>query len=269
MQTSWLTTAVVGLLKRGGFAKVAMKYLLYLPQDYEQKSSWPLVLFLHGSGECGDDLELVKKHGLPKLIAEGKEFPFIVVSPQCPSDGWWHPAELTALLDEIVEKFKVDADRIYVTGMSMGGFGTWSLAAYTPHRFAAILPICGGGYPSRMKRIAHLPVWVFHGAHDKAVPLEMSQMLVEALKRRGSDVQFTVYPDAEHDAWSETYANPQVYAWLLEQKRTSAADAPRGKMRRQGRPSKSREIRVDSPSTTPAPTSQPESSAPPVTDRRQ
>ena len=112
--------------------KVTMKYLLYLPKGYEQKPSWPLVLFLHGAGERGDNLDLVKKNGLPQLIAAGKEFPFIVVSPQCPTDQSWEPFELTALLDDIVEKYKVDQDRVYVTGLSMGGFGTWALAARTP-----------------------------------------------------------------------------------------------------------------------------------------
>jgi predicted peptidase len=125
--------------------KVEMGYLLYLPKNYDTKESWPLVLFLHGAGERGDDLELVKKHGPPKLISEGKEFPFIVVSPQCPKDRWWEPIELIALLDDLQSKLKVDEDRIYLTGLSMGGFGTWRLAAFAPDRLATIAPICGGG----------------------------------------------------------------------------------------------------------------------------
>ena len=124
--------------------KVSLKYLLYLPKEYEKKSSWPLMLFLHGSGERGNDLDLVKQNGPPKLIAAGKEFPFIVVSPQCPDGQWWEPLELATLLDEIVQKYKVDRDRIYLTGLSMGGYGTWSLALYQPHRFAA-LAVHGGG----------------------------------------------------------------------------------------------------------------------------
>ena len=196
-----------------------MKYLLYLPKDYEQKPSWPLMLFLHGAGERGDNLEVVKMHGPPKLIEAGRQFPFIVVSPQCPKDGWWEPLEVRTLLDEIVGKYKVDKDRIYVTGLSMGGFGTWSLAALQPDRFAAIVPICGGGDPQWAKRIAHVPAWVFHGAKDPAVPLERSKKMVEALKKSGGDPKFTVYPEAGHDAWTETYANPQLYEWLLQQKR--------------------------------------------------
>lgn len=199
--------------------RITMNYLLYLPKDYDQKPSWPLVLFLHGAGERGSDLALVKKHGPPKLVVEGKQFPFILVSPQCPRDRWWEPYELTALVDEICEKYKVDRDRIYVTGLSMGGFGTWALAAATPDRFAALAPVCGGGDPMIARRVAHIPQWVFHGAKDPVVPIERSEKMVEALKKRGADVKFTVYPEAEHDAWTETYANPQLYQWLLEQKR--------------------------------------------------
>lgn len=198
---------------------VKMGYLLYLPQEYEHKDSWPLLIFLHGSGERGTDLQLVKKHGPPKLIEAGKPFPFIVVSPQCPEGQWWQSVELTALLDEIVEKYKVDEDRIYVTGLSMGGFGTWSLAAYAPHRLAAIAPICGGGETYWTEQFPHLPVWVFHGAKDKAVPLQRSEDMVESLKKDGGNVKLTVYAEAGHDSWTETYDNSELYEWLLEQKR--------------------------------------------------
>ncbi len=203
--------------------KVSLKYLLYLPPDYEQQDSWPVLLFLHGIGERGDDLDLLKKHGPPKLIAGGKEFPFIVVSPQCPMDRWWEPMELKALLDEVVEKYKVDQDRIYVTGLSMGGFGTWSLAAYQPHRFAAIVPICGGGEPVLTRLYAQTPVWVFHGAKDPVVPLRRSEAMVEALKKNGGNVKFTIYPEAGHDCWTEAYNDPKLYEWLLEQKRPNEA----------------------------------------------
>lgn len=200
---------------------VQMNYLLYLPKDYGQKESWPLLLFLHGAGERGDNLELVKKHGPPKLIEEGKEFPFIVVSPQCPKNRRWEAFELAALLDEITEKHKVDQDRIYVTGLSMGGFGTWSLAAYQPKRFAALVPICGGGEPIIAKLFTPIPAWVFHGAKDTAVPLERSEKMVEAMKQAGGNIKFSVYPEAGHDSWTETYNNPELYEWLLQQKRAA------------------------------------------------
>lgn len=198
---------------------VRMQYLLYLPENYAEQDSWPLLLFLHGAGERGDDIELVKKHGPPKLIAEGKNFPFIVVSPQCPRDRWWEPFELTALLDVIVDRYNVDADRVYVTGLSMGGFGTWSLAAQTPERFAAIVPICGGGQKIWGRRLRELPTWVFHGAKDAVVPVAMSQEMVDALKQQGGEVKLTVYPQAGHNAWTKTYDNPELYEWLLGQRR--------------------------------------------------
>ena len=200
--------------------KVQIDYLLYLPKGYDKQDSWPLVLFLHGAGERGNDLELVKKHGPPKLISQGKELPFIVVSPQCPKDRWWEPIELLALLDEISGKYKVDADRISVTGLSMGGFGSWRLAFYAPNRFAAIAPICGGGEKYWAKQFAHLPVWAFHGAKDTGVPLERSQMMVDELKKHGGNPKLTVYPEAGHDSWTETYNNPKFYKWLLDQKRS-------------------------------------------------
>ena len=199
--------------------EISMKYLLSLPKEYEQRDSWPLLLFLHGAGERGDDLNLVKKHGPPKLIEEGQEFPFIVLSPQCPRNRWWEPFELAALLDEIVEKYQVDQDRIYVTGLSMGGFGTWSLAAYQPDRFAALVPICGGGEPIMTRLFRPIPAWVFHGAKDPVVPLERSTIMVEAMKKAGGDVKFTIYPEAGHDSWTDSYANPELYEWLLQQKR--------------------------------------------------
>lgn len=199
--------------------KVQMDYLLYLPKDYEKQESWPLLLFLHGSGERGDDLELVKKHGPPKLIAAGKEFPFIVVSPQCRKDRRWEPIELTALLDDLSNRYKIDLDRICVTGLSMGGFGTWQLASFAPNRLAAIAPICGGGEVYWTRSFTHLPVWAFHGGKDTGVPLERSQEMIDALKKKGGDPKLTVYPEAGHDSWTETYDNPALYEWLLEQRR--------------------------------------------------
>ncbi len=220
--------------------RVKLNYLLYLPADYDKQAQWPLMLFLHGAGERGDDLALVKRHGPPKLIDQGKSFPFIVVSPQCAKDRFWSSQmlELTALLDEIVAKYKVDRDRISVTGLSMGGFGTWSLAAYTPDRFAAIVPICGGGEVLSTRVLTHLPVWAFHGAKDPAVPLERSVQMIDALKKRHGDARLTVYPNALHDSWTATYENPELYEWLLKQRRmpksNDATGAPGNRKRREG-----------------------------------
>jgi len=205
---------------------VALDYLLYLPPGYgqDEQKQWPLLLFLHGAGERGNDLDLVKRHGPPRLIAEGKEFPFIVVSPQCPQNSWWnlHVEDLALLLDELESQYRVDRNRIYLTGLSMGGYGSWHLAVESPGRFAAVVPICGAGlpffgFPARVQALRDVPIWVFHGAKDEVVPLRESEILVEELRKVGGNVRFTVYPDAGHDSWTETYANPELYEWLLEQ----------------------------------------------------
>ncbi len=200
-------------------AGVTLNYLLYLPTGYADQELWPVILFLHGSGERGDDLELVKKHGPPKIVGEGKDLPFIIVSPQCPKDKRWQATELSALLDEVVKQQHVDQERIYVTGLSMGGFGTWALAFHSPDRFAAISPICGGGEVEWTKKFTKLPTWVFHGAKDTAVSLERSEQMVAALKEHGGDVQLTVYPEAGHDSWTESYNNPKLYEWFLSHRR--------------------------------------------------
>lgn len=197
-------------------------YLLSLPAGYEDSDRrWPLMLFLHGSGESGESLAKVKANGPPKLIAGNERaFPCIVVSPQSPGRGW-NPDYLAALLDDICATYRVDPERIYLTGLSMGGYGTWMLAAAQPDRFAAIVPICGGGNPADANKLNGIPIWVFHGAEDKTVKLENSTKMVDALKAVGSDVKFTVYPGVGHDSWTETYANPELYDWLFAQKRAA------------------------------------------------
>ncbi len=196
-----------------------LNYLLFLPESYgKDDKQWPAIMFLHGSGESGSDLSLVKKHGPPKIVETKRDFPFIVVSPQSARRGW-NADVLAALLDEIVLSYQVDRDRVYLTGLSMGGYGTWSLAAAYPKKFAAIVPICGGGSTEDAPRLKDLPIWVFHGAKDDAVPLKRSEEMVEAIEAAGGKVKFTVYPEAEHDSWTAAYDDPELYAWLLQQKR--------------------------------------------------
>ena len=204
---------------------VRLRYLLALPEGYEAgDASWPLVLFLHGSGERGDSLGLVSVHGPPRLVREGASFPFILVSPQQPlGSGWWKPRELAALLDEIESSYRVDPDRIYVTGLSMGGFGTWELLQAYPDRFAAAAPVCGGGTPGLICAAREVPVWAFHGARDAVVPEYRSREMVDRLEACDGDVRYTVYPDAGHDAWTETYADPELYEWLLSHRRGETA----------------------------------------------
>ncbi len=201
--------------------RVKLKYWLYLPPDYDQQDEWPLVVFLHGAGERGDDLEQLKVHGPPKLIAAGQSFPFVMVAPQCPRGFSWQGEPVAELTRRIASDLKIDRQRIYLTGLSMGGFGTWDAAVKFPDLYAAIMPICGGGDPERVGAISGLPTWVFHGAKDNAVPLARSEVMVDALKAAGGNVKFTVYPEAGHDSWTETYANPAVFQWLLEQRRSA------------------------------------------------
>jgi len=202
---------------------VGLRYLLYLPKGYGEKKEqkWPLMLFLHGAGERGSNIEIVKKHGPPKLVEQGRDFPFIIVSPQCPSEAWWTEKTdtLMALLDEIESKYAVDSNRVYLTGLSMGGFGSWTLGCRHPERFAAVAPICGGGEWYLAGRLKDVPVWVFHGGKDSTVPLRESEDMVAALRRARGDVQFTVYPDANHDSWTETYNNPKLYEWFLSHRK--------------------------------------------------
>lgn len=198
-----------------------MNYLIYLPDGYaESKEKFPAIFFLHGMGERGNDLEKIKVHGPPLIVEQKKDFPFIVISPQCPlSETGWDTEVLINLLDDVVSKYKIDEDRIYLTGLSMGGFGTWALAIKYPERFAAIAPVCGGGTAYMAGQLKNVPVWVFHGAKDKTVPIRYSQDMVDALKKHGADVKFTVYPEAGHDSWTETYDNPELYEWFLKHKR--------------------------------------------------
>jgi predicted esterase len=206
---------------------VTLRHLVYLPQGYDDDPAraWPLILFLHGSGERGDELDRVKTNGLPKELAAGREVPAIVLSPQCPAGMRWEGelmvAGLDALLDDALARYRVDPRRVYVTGLSMGGFGTWALAAAHPERFAAIAPVCGGGDPDAAFALRRVPIWAFHGAKDDVVPLAEMQTMADAMARVHGDMRTTVYPDAGHDAWSATYADPELYAWLLAHEKTA------------------------------------------------
>ena len=195
-----------------------IKYLLYKPKNYSETKPNPLMIFLHGAGERGDDLELVKIHGPPKLIEAGVELPFIVASPQLALGEWWSPGAVIWLLEDVSKRLNVDLDRVYLTGLSMGGYGTWETASKYPDRFAAIMPICGRGDSSMAERIKNLSVWVFHGAQDPVVPIKYSDDMFKALEPYGN-IKYTVYPDAEHDSWTETYENMAVYDWLLSHRR--------------------------------------------------
>lgn len=203
-----------------------MQYLLYLPEDYKTNTVtlFPLMLFLHGGGEGGSDIDLVKTHGPPKLLEQGRQFPFILLAPQNPSEELLFPIEtVEALLEEIIDTYRVDRDRVYLTGLSRGAFGAWQLAMQYPDRFAAVAPIAGGGVPNYVNRIgADVPFWVFHGARDDVIPLSASVEMVEALQAldEGREVRLTVYAEAGHqEAWEMAYSDPRLYSWFLQQSR--------------------------------------------------
>jgi predicted esterase len=220
------------------------QYLIDVPEKYDQfTANIPLILFLHGSGERGDDISRLRDTGLPKLVGARNEvflqgmfkpgsnlwrpYPgFILLSPQCPAGEWWSAQQLVELIDQVSGTYRVDRSRIYVTGLSMGGYGTWELAEEFPGRFAAIAPICGAGNPGNAARLKDLPAWVFHGERDTVVPFQRSVEMVEALKRIGGRVRFTAYPETGHNAWDRAYKDPDLYEWLLKQKRGAPAEPP-------------------------------------------
>jgi len=223
-----------------------LRYLVQTPEGPAPGEGWPLLLFLHGYGECGQDIEQVKKHGPPKLTGRFEQLAqCVIVSPQCPRDSWWRVESLKTLVDEVAAgPDRIDRRRMYVTGLSMGGYGIWSFISRHPGYFAAAVPICGGGDPFRLpanrppvktgirnefdpaglQRASTLPVWTFHGTQDRSVPIAETQRVVDILKNGGSrDVRFTAYEGAGHvAAWEKAYEDPQLWKWLFSQRATAA-----------------------------------------------
>ncbi|EEF57543.1 prolyl oligopeptidase family serine peptidase [Pedosphaera parvula] len=210
-------------------------YLLYLPKDYKASSrkKWPAIVFLHGSGERGTNIWKATTHGPTKYIEKNPDFPFILITPLCPAGHKWSDDVVLGILDQVIDKYNVDTNRVYLTGLSMGGYGTWSLATTYPERFAAVAPICGGegnigvvlSMMDKEKKPAllNLPVWAFHGGKDNVVSLEESERMVKILKKAGcKDVELTIYPEATHNSWTATYDNPKLYEWFLEHKRSAS-----------------------------------------------
>ena len=204
--------------------KVGYKYSLYVPEGYESSGHkhWPLIVFLHGSGERGEDLSVLTRHGPPKMIASGHAFPAFVASPQAPDHKTWEPHSVKALVDSVKNEYRIDADRIYLTGISMGGYGVWDTIMEYPHTFAAAVPICGGAGVKFVaaERIKHVPMWIFHGASDTVVPVATSQRIYDALVEAGGSPKLTIYAGVGHDSWTQTYEDPDLWDWLFAQKRS-------------------------------------------------
>lgn len=197
---------------------LAPQYFLYLPPKYTEQAKWPLVLFLHGGGEKGTDINSILKHGPPKL-AKKKDFPFILISPQCRPNMSWQSRDLIKLVEHLESTLNVDPNRIYITGLSIGGFGTWSTIIDHPDKFAAAVPIAGGAPAAKASAIKDLPIWSFHGDQDTAVPIAAEMEMAESLRKLNKHFKFTVYEGCGHDSWTRTYANQEVWDWMLAQKR--------------------------------------------------
>ena len=200
--------------------EMELQYIVYLPPEYTNPSNkkWPLIVFLHGAGERGSNIEDVKKYGIHKVIQD-KDIPFIVVSPQCPENTVWemHFTFIDDLIREISRLYSVDESRIFLTGISMGGYGVWNYAILNPKKFAAIVPVCGGAqYYWKAESLKNTPVWAFHGQKDKSVPFTESKRVVDLLEKCGGKVRFSVFPDAGHEVCTLAYENDELYKWLLE-----------------------------------------------------
>ncbi len=201
-----------------------LQYYLYFPKEYEEAENdkFPLLLFLHGGGEAGGTLEDLKTNGPPKLLAEGKEFPFLILAPQNPyKRKWWNTRAVMQLLDTIIGSNRVDADRIYLSGLSRGGGAAWELAVQYPDKFAALAVVCGmTPVPYAAWINKNMPIWVFHGTEDKSIPISESQNMVNKLEEMNYDVTFTKYDGVGHNAWVQAYNTEELYEWFMRQKRT-------------------------------------------------
>jgi predicted peptidase len=197
------------------------KYVIFVPHDYKGDKPVPLILFLHGAGQTGNDGKKQVSGIAAEIRRTEKTFPCIVVFPQAQKRGWRAGTEegkrAMAILAEVEKRYKVDPKRVYLTGLSMGGFGTWSLAAAHPDKWAAIVPICGGGDPKQAEKIKHIPCWCFHGDADPTVKVDLSRNMIKALKAAGGEPKYTEYPGVGHNSWTRAYADKELYEWLLKQ----------------------------------------------------
>jgi predicted peptidase len=217
---------------------LTLGYRALVPADIEEGKTYPLIVFLHGAGERGDDNTIQLVHGMADLCTDEMmaRHPAFVIAPQCPNEQRWSnvdwsspsstlPEEVSdslsatiELVDAMCEEFPIDKDRLYITGLSMGGYGTWDALARYPGKFAAAIPICGGGDPAQVEHIGDTPIWVFHGDQDEAVRVGRSREMVNALREAGHSPIYTEYEGVGHDSWTETYHNRLVWDWLFAQR---------------------------------------------------
>jgi predicted peptidase len=247
---AWLLPPFTACAQESGFLRrtvqvdsVTYKYQVYVPASFTKSRTWPVIFFLHGSAERGSDGERQTMLGLPARFREMKDFPAIVVMPQCAAGATWgDPAmerQAFAALEKSMQEFNGDPERLYLTGLSLGGYATWAFGYKYPDRFAALVPVCGGvvanvtnprpwhplsvapqdPYGETASRLAKVPIWAFHGAADPRVPVSESRKLTEALKARGGNVRYTEYPGVAHNAWDRAYWEEELLPWLLAQRK--------------------------------------------------
>lgn len=220
--------------------KGSLPYRLLKPVNPNAFDRFPLIIFLHGAGERGNDNEAQIKH-IQDLVLDPKyrgKYPCYVLAPQCPKNEWWasikkdktfaeDPSKAMALTIELIEKiireFPIDESRIYITGVSMGGYGTWELISRFPHKFAAAVPVCGGGDSKVAESIKHIPIWAFHGSLDQVVLPNESRRMIQAIQRAGGRPGYTEYPDVQHASWVQTYQEPHLLPWLFKQRNSAQA----------------------------------------------
>lgn len=220
-------TGAAGEVKKGFVNKTfsdGAKYVVFVPESYDAVKEVPAILFLHGAGETGTDGLKQTKVGIgPAINKDAAKFPFLVVFPQSQKRTWKADSEdgkrALAILDQVMKDYKVDAKRVYLTGLSMGGFGSWSMAAAHPERWAAVAPICGGGDPKAAGKIKHLPIWCFHGDADKAVNVKLSRDMIAALKAAGASPRYDEYKGVGHNSWDRAYGTAELYTWFLSHSR--------------------------------------------------
>lgn len=220
-----LASCIYGLTYSQPKPKAVYNYLLYLPEDYaEQTRNYPLVIYLHGGSQKGNDLNKLKTYGLPYLVDQGNNFDFIIVSPQCPDNKYWSSEDwFEPLYTKLLAEYRIDINKVYLTGISMGGYGTFIVAMDYPDKFAAILPLCGGCNDSDTTRICHLkdiPIWTFHGTADDAIPISETERIVNTLNECGGQIKFTKLEGEGHGIQYLYEEYPEMYKWMLQQSRS-------------------------------------------------
>lgn len=204
-------------------SKADYNYLIYLPKNYSVQKKYPLVIYLHGGSHKGNDLNKLKEYGLPYLVDTGKDFDFIIVSPQCPDNKYWSSENwFEPLYEKILSKYQIDTNRVYLTGISMGGYGTYIVAMDFPDKFAAIMPLCGGCNDSDTTRICNLkdtPIWTFHGTADDMIPISETERIVTALSECNGNIKFTKLKGEGHGIQYLYEKNSEIYKWMLKQKK--------------------------------------------------